>query len=62
MVRFDVDGFCIDTLKYIEPDLVQASSNVMREFALTVGIMNFFTFGEVYDNEEQLARFVGLHA
>ena len=57
-----MDGFCIDTLKYIEPDLVQASSNVMREFALTVGIMNFFTFGEVYDNEEQLARFVGLHA
>lgn len=31
----------------------------MREFALTVGKTNFFTFGEVYDNEETIARFTG---
>src|SRR3712207_4966730 len=34
----------------------------MREFALEIGKKNFFTFGEVYDNEETIARFIGRHA
>jgi glycosidase len=62
MAKFDVDGFRIDTLKYIEPDFAQTFGNAMREFALSIGKKNFFTFGEVYDNEEQITRFVGRHA
>jgi hypothetical protein len=31
----------------------------MREFALSVGKKNFFTFGEVFDSEETIARFIG---
>jgi glycosidase len=62
IAKFDVDGFRIDTLKYIEPDFAQAFGNSMREFALSIGKKNFFTFGEVYDDEEQIARFIGRHA
>ena len=59
IAKFDVDGFRIDTLKYIEPEFARAFGNSMREFALSIGKKNFFTFGEVYDNEEQIARFIG---
>jgi len=62
IAKFDVDGFRIDTLKYIEPDFAQVFGNSMREFALSIGKKNFFSFGEVYDDEEQIARFIGRHA
>jgi glycosidase len=62
IAKFDVDGFRIDTLKYIEPDFAQTFGNSMREFTLSIGKKNFFTFGEVYDNEEQITRFIGRHA
>ena len=62
IAKFDVDGFRIDTLKYIEPDFAQVFGNAMREYALSIGKKNFFTFGEVYDNEEQIARFIGRNA
>jgi glycosidase len=59
IAKYDIDGFRIDTLKYIEPDFAQAFGNAMREFALSIGKKNFFSFGEVYDSEEQIARFIG---
>jgi len=62
IAKFDVDGFRIDTLKYIEREFAQVFGNSMREFALNIGKKNFFTFGEVYDNEEQIARFIGRQA
>lgn len=62
IARYDVDGFRIDTLKYIEPEFAQVFGNAIREFALSIGKKNFFTFGEVYDDEEKIARFIGRHA
>jgi glycosidase len=59
IAKFDVDGFRIDTLKFISPDFERIFGNAMREFALSVGKKNFFTFGEVFDNEDQIARFIG---
>jgi glycosidase len=59
IARFDVDGFRVDTLKYIEREFARAFGNALREYALSVGKMNFFTFGEVYDDEERIARFIG---
>lgn len=59
IAKYDIDGFRIDTLKYIEPDFAQTFGNAIREYALSIGKKNFFTFGEVYDNEEQIARFIG---
>ena len=59
IAKFDVDGYRIDTLKYIGSDFAQIFGNAIREFALSIGKKNFFTFGEVYDDEEKIARFIG---
>ncbi len=59
IAKWDVDGFRIDTLKYIEPDFALVFGNAVREFALEIGKKNFFTFGEVYDDEYKIARFIG---
>lgn len=59
IARFDVDGFRVDTLKYLDRDFARTFGNAMREFALSAGKKNFFTFGEVYDDEERIAQFVG---
>jgi glycosidase len=59
IARYDFDGFRLDTVKYVHPEAIETFGNAMREFALTVGKKNFFTFGEIYDNEETIARFTG---
>jgi glycosidase len=59
VARYDFDGFRIDTVKYVQPQAIESFGNAMREFALTLGKTNFFTFGEVYDNEATIARFIG---
>jgi glycosidase len=61
IARFDVDGFRIDTLRYLHGNLAQTFGNAIREFALSIGKKNFFTFGEVLDSsvEQDIARFVG---
>lgn len=59
IAKWDVDGFRIDTLKYIEPDFALVFGNATREFALEIGKENFFTFGEVYDDEFKIAQFIG---
>jgi glycosidase len=62
MAKFDLDGFRIDTLKFIEPAFARTFGNAMREFALSIGKRNFLTFGEVFDNEEKITRFIGRNA
>jgi glycosidase len=61
IARFDVDGFRIDTLRYLKGGLPLLFGNSIREFALSSGKKNFFTFGEVFvgDAEEEIARFIG---
>jgi glycosidase len=59
VARFDVDGFRIDTLRYLKGDLPRIFGNAMREFALEIGKKNFFTFGEVWSSEEEIAHFIG---
>ena len=59
IARYDVDGYRIDTLKYIPADFALTFGNAMREYACSIGKKNFFTFGEVYDNEETIAQFIG---
>lgn len=59
VAKFDFDGFRIDTVKYVHPDIIQTFGNAMREFAMSIGKANFFTFGEIYDDEETIADFVG---
>jgi glycosidase len=61
IARFDCDGFRIDTLRYLLGDLPRLFGNSIREFALSIGKKNFFTFGEVFDRnaEADIARFIG---
>ena len=61
VARFDVDGFRVDTLRYLQGDLPRLFDNGIREFAQQIGKQNFFTFGEVFDRqaEEDIARFIG---
>ena len=59
IAKYDVDGYRIDTVKYVLPDAVRNFGNAMREFGLAIGKKNFFTFGEIYDNEGTIAGFVG---
>lgn len=59
VAKFDADGFRIDTLKFIEPEFARVFGNAMREYALSIGKKNFFTFGEVYDDEEKIASYIG---
>ena len=61
IARYDIDGFRIDTLRYLKGDLPRLFGNAMREFALSIGKKNFFTFGEVLDGSEEtdIARFIG---
>jgi len=62
LARFDPDGYRIDTLKYVEPDFALEFGNDIREYALSIGKKNFFTFGEVYDNEDMISRYIGRNA
>ncbi len=59
IARYDVDGYRIDTLKYLPADFALTFGNAMREYACSIGKKNFFTFGEVYDSEETIAQFIG---
>jgi len=62
MARYDFDGYRIDTVKYVREDMIETFGNAMREYALSIGKSNFFTFGEIYDDEEVIDEFVGRHS
>lgn len=61
IAKFDLDGYRIDTLQYVEPDFARVFGNAIREYALSIGKKNFFTFGEVWQDhdEEKIAEFIG---
>lgn len=59
IARYDLDAFRVDTAKYVSAIHLERFGNAIREFAQTVGKRNFFTFGEIFDDEETIARFVG---
>jgi len=62
MAKYDIDGYRIDTVKYIRADRIAAFGNAMREFAQSAGKRNFFTFGEIYDTDSTIDQFVGRNA
>jgi glycosidase len=61
IAKFDIDGLRVDTFMYIEREFGRAFANAMREFALSIGKKNFFTFGEVWldDDESKISQYVG---
>lgn len=59
IAKYDIDGFRIDTAKHVDAGAIEIFGNAIREYALSIGKKNFFTFGEVADNEYIIAQFVG---
>ena len=59
IAKYDIDGFRIDTVKYVQPEAIKTFGNAIREYALSIGKANFFTFAEVYDDEKVIDAFVG---
>ena len=59
IAKFDFDGFRIDTVKHVDPAAIETFGNAIREYALSIGKKNFFTFGEIADNEYIIAKFIG---
>jgi glycosidase len=61
IARFDIDAFRIDTLRYLKNGLPLLFGNSIREYAMSIGKKNFFTFGEVFvgDAELEIAAFIG---
>ena len=59
VARFDCDGFRIDTFKVPDPAFGHLFCASMREFGLSIGKENFFTFGEITVDEANLRKFIG---
>ncbi len=62
IAKYGIDGLRIDTVKYVRPDIVAGFCDAVRETALSVGKANFFAFGEIWDTEDTIDRFVGRHS
>ena len=62
IAKYDIDAFRIDTAKYVRPDIVENFCNAMREFALSLGKKNFFSYGEIWDSDSTINSFVGRHS
>jgi len=59
---FRIDGFRIDTAKHVNPEFWPVFNDAMIEHAASLGIPNFYIFGEVYSGDPvELARFTKLH-
>ena len=57
--EFKPDGFRIDTVKHVNIEFWQEFSPAILEHAKSIGIPEFFMFGEVYDGDpKNLSRFV----
>lgn len=59
IAKFDCDGFRIDTFKVPNTQFGHTFCAAMREFALSIGKENFFTYGEITVAESDLSNFIG---
>ena len=58
ITKYRMDGFRIDTARHVNPEFWHAFNPAMIEHAESIGIPNFYIFGEVYDPDPAgLARF-----
>lgn len=58
ITKYRMDGFRIDTARHVNPEFWRAFNPAMREHAASLGIPNFYIFGEVYNPDPAgLARF-----
>ncbi len=55
----DVDGFRIDALRHVRHPAASDFVHAIREFALSIGKVNFLQVGEVADTDEEMRRYIG---
>ena len=59
VTEFRIDGFRIDTAKHVNPAFWRAFLPALKEHAASLGVPNFYIFGEaVYWNTGELAAFM----
>lgn len=61
----DIDGYRIDTVKHMEPGAVRYFTNVIHEFAQSIGKENFYLIGEITGGRQKavdLVDYTGLDA
>jgi glycosidase len=54
----DVDGYRIDTVKHMEPGAVRYFTNVIHEFAQSIGKENFYLIGEITGGRQRAVNLV----
>ncbi|MEZ5998050.1 MAG: alpha-amylase family glycosyl hydrolase [Hyphomonas sp.] len=58
ITKYKIDGFRIDTARHVNPEFWQAFNSAVIDHAASLGIPNFYVFGEVYNpNPAMLATF-----
>ena len=55
----DVDGFRIDALRHVRHPAASDFIHAIREYALSIGKINFLQVGEVADTDEEMRRYIG---
>lgn len=51
ITKYRIDGFRIDTAKHVNPEFWAVFNPAMVEHAASIGIPNFYVFGEAYETE-----------
>ena len=54
----DIDGFRIDTVKHMHPGAVRFFTNVIKEYAQSIGKENFYLIGEITGGREHAYNIV----
>ncbi|MEZ5955234.1 MAG: alpha-amylase family glycosyl hydrolase [Hyphomonas sp.] len=58
ITKYRIDGFRIDTARHVNPEFWHAFNSAVIDHAASIGIPNFYVFGEVYNpNPAMLATF-----
>ena len=54
----DIDGFRLDTVKHVESSATAIFCNAIREYARSIGKLNFFIFGEIVADDMTLQQYI----
>ena len=55
----DVDGFRIDAMRHVRHPVASDFVHAIREYALSIGKVNFLQVGEVADDDAEMRRYIG---
>ncbi len=59
IAKADVDGYRLDAVKHMEDSSTAIFCNAIREYAQSIGKMNFFLYGEVVGDDSFIDSYIG---